>query len=159
MRILASQKGSKKTISQLHFYYLLFELCLPLLVLFSLLVSSSSRLPPVFLYMQIYVSPLCRLSRAHRLPAPPGPWESFTLSDRGHRVCRSQLNTDRLCCPLPSTTSPISNTTRAIPRPNCVCSVEFHDNFFLLRQISFHSVPPPSILSLVGTKVVFSTFC
>lgn len=58
------RKGVKNYFMLLDFLGLLFESRLPFLVLF-LLLSSSKRLPPVFLYMQIYISPLCCISGIH----------------------------------------------------------------------------------------------
>lgn len=66
MHILASQKGSKKLFHAAWFPWFAFLSCAsPFLVIFLLLTSSSNRLPPAFLYMQIYISPLCHISSVH----------------------------------------------------------------------------------------------
>lgn len=120
------------------------------------LKPSSSSIP---IYANVRITAVPPFQRPPS-PCPAGTLGSFPLSDRGRRACRAQPNTDRFCCPLPTNTSPIFKHHTGLFRDRTACApLNFMIIFFLLRQISFHSIPPPSILSLVGTKVVCSTFC
>lgn len=87
-------------------------------------MSSSNRLPPSFLYMQIYVSPLCRVSSVH-LHLTPCATE---LSGKLHVVLRRPpclqipAYAERFCCLFASCPEEVQpylfqHNTQAISRP------------------------------------------
>lgn len=147
------RKGVKNYFMLLGFLDLLFELCLPFLVLFLLLVSSSNRLPPAFLYMQTYISPLCRISSVH-LHLIPCSTEIF---GKLHVVlCRPPClqipaYAEHFCClfvSCPEEVKPylFSNTTQAISRLTTCALFYFLDNLFSWDR--FHSIPPTGFAAL-----------
>lgn len=137
------------------FLGLLFESRLPFLVLF-LLLSSSKRLPSVFLYMQIYISPLCCISSTHLDLIPC----STEICGELHVVfCRPPVSRSQLtpyasaACgntSWRSTSLPIFKQHTSCFTTNYTCSFYFLENSFFWDR--FHSIPPAGFAALKSCR-------